>query len=199
MRSENVKKGVSRLPHRSLFKALGYTDVELKKPLIGIVNSANTLIPGHMNLNSIVEAAKEGVLMSGGMVQQFSTIGICDGVAMNHTGMKYSLASREIIADSIEAVVMAHGFDGLVFVPNCDKIVPGMIMAALRLNIPSIVISGGPMLAGRIKDRAIDLSTCFEAVAEYKAGKYSAMILKYLKKKHARPAEAVPVCLQQIL
>ena len=142
-----MKKGVERLPHRSIFKSLGYTDEEIKRPIIGVVNSANELIPGHMHLDSITEAVKAGIRTAGGTPQEFSTIGVCDGVAMNHTGMKYSLATREIIADSIEAVSMAHAFDGLVLVPNCDKIVPGMIMAALRLNIPSIVISGGPMLA----------------------------------------------------
>ena len=173
MRSDNVKKGINRLPHRSLFKALGLTDIEIQKPLIGIVNSANSIIPGHMHLDMIVDAARTGILISGGTPQVFSTIGICDGIAMNHVGMKYSLASREIVADSIESVAIAHGFDGLVLVTNCDKIIPGMIMAALRLNIPSILISGGPMLAGRFKGRFIDLSTCFEAVGSYSTGKYS--------------------------
>ncbi len=173
MRSDIVKKEISRLPHRSLFKALGFIDDDFKKPLIGIVNSANSLIPGHMFLDSISQAVKEGILTSGGVFQEFSTIGICDGIAMNHEGMKYSLASRELIADSIESVVMAHGFDGIVLIPNCDKIIPGMIMAALRLNIPAILISGGPMLAGRFKDKSIDLSNCFEAVGGYAVGKYS--------------------------
>ena len=173
MQSDNVKKGINRLPHRSLFKALGLTDIEIQKPLIGIVNSANSIIPGHMHLDMIVDAARTGILISGGTPQVFSTIGICDGIAMNHVGMKYSLASREIVADSIESVAIAHGFDGLVLVTNCDKIIPGMIMAALRLNIPSILISGGPMLAGRFKGRFIDLSTCFEAVGSYSTGKYS--------------------------
>ncbi len=188
MRSDKVKKGVTRLPHRSLFKALGNIDEDLNRPFIGIVNSANTLIPGHMHLNSVVEAVKEGVLMAGGSPQQFSTIGICDGIAMNHEGMKYSLASRELIADSIESVTMAHGFDGLVLVPNCDKIIPGMMMAALRLNIPAIIISGGPMLAGRLGDRYIDLSNCFEAVSGYKAGKFNKKDLKLLEE------EACPTC-----
>ena len=188
MRSDNIKKGVSRLPHRSLFKALGFTDEEIARPIIGVVNSANTLIPGHMNLDSIVEAVKTGITMSGGTAQEFSTIGICDGVAMNHIGMKYSLASRELIADSIEAVCMAHSFDGLVLVPNCDKIIPGMIMAALRLNIPSILISGGPMLAGKFKGRDIDLSNCFEAVGMYKSGKYSSSDLEEIEN------ESCPTC-----
>ena len=188
LRSDNIKKGVSRLPHRSLFKALGFTDEEIARPIIGVVNSANTLIPGHMNLDSIVEAVKTGITMSGGTAQEFSTIGICDGVAMNHIGMKYSLASRELIADSIEAVCMAHSFDGLVLVPNCDKIIPGMIMAALRLNIPSILISGGPMLAGKFRGRDIDLSNCFEAVGMYKAGKYNLSDLEEIEN------ESCPTC-----
>jgi len=188
LKSEDVKKGISRLPHRSLFKALGMTDQELKRPLIGIVNSANTIIPGHMNLDSIMDAVKTGILIAGGTPQVFSTIGICDGIAMNHTGMKYSLASRELVADSIESVCMAHGFDGLVLIPNCDKIIPGMIMAALRLNIPSILVSGGPMLAGRFKGRRVDLSTCFEAVGSYKTGKYSDEDLVTLEE------EACPTC-----
>ncbi|MBN1298427.1 MAG: dihydroxy-acid dehydratase [Actinobacteria bacterium] len=188
MKSDNVREGISRLPHRSLFKALGYTDAEMKRPLIGIVNSANSVIPGHMYLDNIAEAVKEGVLMAGGTVQTFSTIGICDGIAMNHTGMKYSLASREIVADSIESVAIAQGFDGIVLVTNCDKIVPGMIMAALRLNIPSIVVSGGPMLAGRFKDKSVDLSTCFEAAGSYKTGRYSDEDIKMLEN------EACPTC-----
>jgi len=168
-----MKKGVERIPHRSILKSLGYTDDEIKRPIIGVVNSANELIPGHMHLDSIAEAVKAGRRTAGGTPQEFSTIGICDGVAMNHVGMKYSLASREIIADSIEAVCMGHPFDALVLVTNCDKIVPGMIMAALRLNIPSIVISGGPMLAGRFKEKDIDYSTCYEAIGMYGKGKYS--------------------------
>ena len=188
LRSDNIKKGVSRLPHRSLFKALGFTDEEIARPIIGVVNSANTLIPGHMNLDSIVEAVKTGITMSGGTAQEFSTIGICDGVAMNHIGMKYSLASRELIADSIEAVCMAHSFDGLVLVPNCDKIIPGMIMAALRLNIPSILISGGPMLAGKFKGRDIDFTDCYEAIGMYKAGKYSLSDLEEIEN------ESCPTC-----
>lgn len=188
MKSDDVKKGINRLPHRSLFKALGLTDSEIQKPLIGIVSSANSIIPGHMHLDSIVDAARTGVLISGGTPQIFSTIGICDGIAMNHIGMKYSLASREIVADSIESVAIAHGFDGLVLVPNCDKIIPGMIMAALRLNIPSIVISGGPMLAGRFKGRSVDLNACFEAIGGYRTGKYSDEDIEVLEN------EACPTC-----
>lgn len=168
-----MKKGVERLPHRSIFKSLGYTDEEIRKPIVGVVNSVNELIPGHMHLDSIAGAVKAGIRIAGGTPQEFSTIGVCDGVAMNHIGMKYSLATREIIADSIEAVSMAHPFDGLVLIPSCDKIVPGMIMAALRLNIPSIVISGGPMLAGKFKGEDIDYSTCYEAIGKYKKGKYT--------------------------
>ena len=168
-----MKKGIERIPHRSILKSLGYTDDEIKRPIIGVVNSANELIPGHIHLDSIAEAVKAGIRIAGGTPQEFSTIGICDGVAMNHVGMKYSLASREIIADSIEAVCMGHPFDALVFVTNCDKIVPGMIMAALRLNIPSIVVSGGPMLAGRFKEKDIDYSTCYEAIGMYEKGEYS--------------------------
>jgi len=173
LRSDIMKKGVARLPHRSIFKSLGYTDEEIRRPIIGVVNSVNELIPGHMHLDSIAGAVKAGIRIAGGTPQEFSTIGMCDGVAMNHIGMKYSLATREIIADSIEAVSMAHPFDGLVLIPSCDKIVPGMIMAALRLNIPSIVISGGPMLAGKFKGEDIDYSTCYEAIGKYKKGKYT--------------------------
>jgi len=188
LRSDDVKKGITRVPHRSLFKALGYTSREIEMPLIGIVNSANSLIPGHMHLDSIVNSVRDGVLISGGTPQVFSTIGICDGIAMNHLGMKYSLASRELIADSIESVCMAHGFDGLVLVPNCDKIIPGMLMAALRINIPSILISGGPMLAGRFRGRSVDLSNCYEAVGSYQTGKYSTEDLEELEE------EACPTC-----
>jgi dihydroxy-acid dehydratase len=170
LRSDSMKKGISRLPHRSIFKSLGFTDQEIKRPIIGVVNSFNELIPGHIHLDSITKAAKAGIMMAGGTPQEFCTIGVCDGVAMNHVGMKYSLATREIIADSIEAVAMAHPFDGLVLVPCCDKIVPGMIMAALRLNIPALVISGGPMMAGRFHGEDIDYSTCYEAIGKYQKG-----------------------------
>lgn len=173
MRSDSVKKGASKAPHRSLFKGAGLTEDELNKPLIGIVTSQNDIIPGHIHLGNIVEGVKSGVLANGGTPLVFPTIGVCDGIAMGHVGMKYSLATRELIADSIECMVKAHGFDALVLVPNCDKIVPGMIMAALRLNIPSVVVSGGPMLAGKMKDEAISLSTMFEAVGAYEANKIS--------------------------
>jgi len=188
LRSDIMKKGVERLPHRSIFKSLGYTDEEIGKLIIGVVNSANELIPGHMHLNSIAEAVKAGIRIGGGTPQEFSTIGVCDGVAMNHVGMKYSLATREIIADSIEAVAMAHPFDGLVLISSCDKIVPGMIMAALRLNIPAILISGGPMLSGKFKGEYIDYNSCYEAIGKYKKGKYTEEDLKSIEE------EACPTC-----
>jgi len=164
-----MKSGLEKAPHRSLFKAMGYTDLEIKRPLIGIANSANEIIPGHIHLNKIVKAVKAGVYMAGGTPIEFSTIGVCDGIAMNHEGMKYSLPSRELIADSVEIMAKAHPFDGLVLVPNCDKIVPGMLMAALRVNIPTIIISGGPMLAGNYQGNEIDLITVFEGVGKVKA------------------------------
>lgn len=171
MRSNRVKQGVERAPHRSLFKAMGYTDEEISRPLIGIANSKNEIIPGHMNLDKIAEAVKAGIRMAGGTPIEFSTIGVCDGIAMGHLGMKYSLASRELIADSVETVALAHGFDGLVMIPNCDKVVPGMLMAAARVNIPTVVVSGGPMMAGRVNEKNVSLSNVFEAVGAVKAGK----------------------------
>ncbi|NQT09894.1 MAG: dihydroxy-acid dehydratase [Desulfobacteraceae bacterium] len=175
MKSDIVKKGIERAPHRSLFKSMGYTDAELKRPLIGIANSANAIIPGHIHLDKIVEAVKAGVYMGGGTPVEFGTIGVCDGIAMNHTGMKYSLASRELIADSIEVMATAHAFDAMVMVVNCDKIVPGMLMAAARLDLPAIVISGGPMLAGDNPNQTeagkIDLVTVFEAVGAVLSGR----------------------------
>jgi len=170
MRSDAMKKGPEKAPHRSLFKAMGYTQSELDRPIVGIANSFNELIPGHINLDKIAEAVKAGVRLAGGTPMEFSTIGVCDGIAMNHAGMRYSLASRELIADSVEIMAMAHPFDALVLIPNCDKIIPGMLMAALRLNIPTIMVSGGPMLAGRIGNKAIDLISVFEAVGSLKAG-----------------------------
>ena len=148
-----LKTGITRAPSRALFKAMGVTDEEIARPLIGIANSANELVPGHIHLDRIVEAVKAGIRMSGGTPLEFSTIGVCDGLAMGHVGMKYSLASRELIADSVEIMAIAHPFDGIVLVPNCDKVVPGMLMAALRLNIPAVVISGGPMMTGRFKGK----------------------------------------------
>ncbi len=170
MRSDGMKKGLERAPHRSLFKALGLTDREIERPMIGIANSANELIPGHLHLHQISEAVKAGIRMAGGTPLEFFTIGICDGIVMGHEGMKYSLSSRELIADSVESMAMAYPFDGLVLITNCDKIVPGMLMAAARLDIPSIVISGGPMLAGEFQGRKIDLITVFEYVGKAKVG-----------------------------
>jgi dihydroxy-acid dehydratase len=181
MRSDAMKKGIEKSPHRSLFKAMGYTDEEIARPLIGIVNSANEIIPGHIHLNQIAQAVKAGVRMSGGTPMEFSTIGVCDGIAMNHEGMKYSLASRELIADSVEVMARAHPFDALVLIPNCDKIVPGMLMAMLRLNIPAIMVSGGPMLTGRWRKKDVHLISVFEGVGEVKAGTMKARDLLELE------------------
>lgn len=170
MISDRVKKGPDKTPHRSLFKAMGYTDEELSRPLIGVVNAKSEVIPGHIHLNKIAEAVKTGIRMAGGTPIEVPAIGVCDGIAMGHIGMHYSLPSRELIADSVETLALAHGFDGLVLVPNCDKVVPGMLMAAARLNIPSIVCSGGPMLAGRMDCEKLSLSKTFEAVGAYEAG-----------------------------
>lgn len=188
MRSDIVKKGPTRCAHRSLFHAMGYGPEDLAKPLIGICNSFNEVIPGHIHLRDIAAAAKLGVAAAGGTPLEFPAIGVCDGIAMGHTGMKYSLASRELIADSIEAVAMASGFDGLVLIPNCDKVVPGMLMAAARLNIPSIVVSGGPMLAGRYHGYDISVSQSFEAAGKFAAGEMDASEMALLE------TEACPSC-----
>lgn len=171
MNSNRIKNGIEKAPHRSLLKALGLTDTEIKKPIIGIVNSQNEVVPGHIHLDTIAEAVKKGVIAAGGTPLEFPTIAVCDGIAMNHLGMKYSLASRELIADSVEIMAITHAFDALVFIPNCDKVVPGMLMAAARLNLPAIFVSGGPMLAGKMADEFISLSTAFEAVGAAGAGK----------------------------
>lgn len=181
MRSDLMKKGLERAPHRSLYKAMGYTNEELAGPMIGVVNSANEIIPGHIHLNTITEAAKAGIRMAGGTPVTFPTIGVCDGIAMGHAGMKYSLASRELIADSIEIMATAHPFDGLILVTNCDKIVPGMLMAALRLNIPAIVISGGPMMAGTHNGNCVDLISVFEGVGSVKLGSMTQEMLDELE------------------
>lgn len=170
MRSDRMKKGLERAPHRSLFKGIGLTDREINQPIIGIANSANEVIPGHLHLHQISEAVKAGIRMAGGTPLEFFTIGICDGIIMGHEGMKYSLSSRELIADSVESMAMAYPFDGLVLIPNCDKIVPGMMMAAARLDIPAILISGGPMLAGQYHGKEIDLITVFEWIGRVKTG-----------------------------
>ena len=172
MRSDNVKKGAERAPHRSLFNALGMTEEELERPLIGVVNSYNEIVPGHMNLDKITEAVKKGIYMAGGVAVEVPAIAVCDGIAMNHTGMKYSLVTRDLIADSTECLATAHQFDGLVMIPNCDKNVPGLLMAAARLNIPTIFVSGGPMMSGlELRGKKTCLSSLFEAVGQYNAGK----------------------------
>jgi dihydroxy-acid dehydratase len=176
LRSDSVKKGMARAPHRSLLRAVGLTDRDLNQPFIGIVNSFNEVVPGHIHLNAIAEAVKGGVRSADGTPLEFNTIGVCDGIAMGHLGMKYSLPSRELIADSVETMAQAHAFDALVFIPNCDKIIPGMLMAAARLNIPSIFISGGPMLAGRLASRPgekFDVNTMFVGVGKVKVGQMS--------------------------
>ncbi|HNQ45504.1 MAG TPA: dihydroxy-acid dehydratase [Syntrophorhabdus sp.] len=170
MRSDKMKKGIEKAPHRSLFSAMGYLPDELERPIIGVANSANELIPGHIHLHRVSQAVKDGIRLAGGTPMEFSTIGICDGIAMNHEGMKYSLGSRELVCDSVEVMAKAYPFDGLVLIPNCDKIIPGMMMAALRLNIPCILISGGPMLAGRFKGRPVDLISVFEGVGKVAGG-----------------------------
>ena len=171
MVKDTIVEGFNNAPHRSLYHALGLTKEELSRPIVGIVSSYNEIVPGHMNLDKITEAVKLGVAMAGGTPIVFPAIAVCDGIAMGHTGMKYSLVTRDLIADSTEAMVMAHGFDGLVMIPNCDKNVPGLLMAAARLNIPSIFVSGGPMLAGRVGGKKTSLSSMFEAVGAYAAGK----------------------------
>ncbi len=180
MRSNLMKQGLEKYPHRSLLKAMGLTDREIDQPIIGVANSYNEFIPGHIHLDKITQAAKAGVRLNGGTPLEFGVIGVCDGLAMHHAGMKYSLPSRELIADSIEIMATAHPVDGLILVANCDKIIPGMLMAALRLNIPAILISGGPMLAGRYKGKAVDLITVFEGVGAVKGGKIDEAELKEL-------------------
>ncbi len=170
MRSDKVTKGVEKAPMRSLFYAMGYTKEDLERPLIGVVSAKSEIVPGHMHLDKVAEAVKAGVRMAGGTPVEVPAIGVCDGIAMGHIGMKYSLASRELIADSVETMAMAHAFDGLVLVPNCDKIVPGMIMAAVRMNLPAVVCSGGPMMSGLVNGEETSLSKMFEAVGARKAG-----------------------------
>ena len=166
MNSDKAKAGFQRSPHRSLLKAAGYSDWEIERPWIGIANSYNAIIPGHIHLRTIVEAVKAGIYAAGGLPIEFPVIGVCDGIAMNHEGMKFSLPSRELIMDSVEIMARGHAFDGLVLVPNCDKIIPGMAMAAAKLNIPAVVISGGPMMAGSHKGKALDLNSVFEGVGK---------------------------------
>ena len=170
MRSDNVKEGTQQAPHRSLFNALGFTQEEMKKPMVGIVSSYNEIVPGHMNLDKIVDAVKLGVAEAGGVPVVFPAIAVCDGIAMGHVGMKYSLVTRDLIADSTECMALAHQFDALVMVPNCDKNVPGLLMAAARINVPTVFVSGGPMLAGHVKGQKRSLSSMFEAVGSHAAG-----------------------------
>ncbi len=192
MKSDQVKTGIERAPHRALLKSCGYTQDEIDRPLIGVANSANTVIPGHVHLNTLAEAVKAGIYMAGGTPVEFGVIGVCDGIAMNHQGMKYSLGSRELIADSVEIMAIAHGLDAMVMIPNCDKIVPGMLMAAARVDLPTIFISGGPMLAGERQtpsgQQRIDLITVFEAVGAVKSGKMSEDELTSIEN------EACPTC-----
>ncbi|MCH4166356.1 MAG: dihydroxy-acid dehydratase [Megasphaera sp.] len=187
MRSDVVKKGITRTAHRTLFHAMGYTDEELERPLIGVVNAFNEIIPGHIHLREIAQAVKLGVAAAGGTPIEFPAIGICDGIAMGHNGMKYPLASRELICDSIEAMANAHAFDGLVMIPNCDKIVPGMLMAAGRVNIPTVVVSGGPMLAGRYHGKDISVSTMFEAAGKVESGQMTEETMHELEECKACP------------
>jgi len=183
MNSVTVKKGTARAPHRSLLKSLGLNDEDIRKPWIGIANAWNEVVPGHTHLDRVAAAVKAGVLAAGGTPFEFGVIGVCDGLAMGHEGMRYSLPSRELIADSLEVMIRAHGFDGLVLVTNCDKITPGMLMAAARLNVPSVLVSGGPMLAGRVGERAVSLSDVFEAVGSVQAGRLRPAALKELENR----------------
>ena len=179
-----MKKGLEKAPHRSLLYALGLTKEEIDRPIIGVVNSASEVVPGHMHLDKIAEAVKAGIRMAGGTPLEFPAIAVCDGIAMNHEGMRFSLPSRDYIADSCEIMARAHSFDGLVFIPNCDKTVPGMLMAMMRLNLPSILVSGGPMLPGYAADgKHADLISVFEAVGGYKAGKLSAEELQQMEER----------------
>jgi len=188
MRSDKMKKGLERAPHRSLFKAMGYTDEELERPLIGVANSFNEIIPGHIHLRQVVDAVKAGIRSAGGTPIEFGGIGVCDGIAMNHLGMRYSLASRELIADSVEVMAQGHPFDGMVLVPSCDKITPGMLMAMLRLDIPAIAVTGGPMLTGDWRGRKVNLITVFEGIGQVRAGKLAESDLAELEE------EACPTC-----
>ena len=190
MRSDAVKTGTQQAPHRSLFNALGMTKEEMDRPLVGIVSSYNEIVPGHMNLDKITQAVKLGVAMAGGTPVMFPAIAVCDGIAMGHVGMKYSLVTRDLIADSTEAMAMAHQFDALVMIPNCDKNVPGLLMAAARLNVPTVFVSGGPMLAGHLNGHKTSLSSMFEAVGAYAAGKLDEDGLT----EHTEEMKTCPTC-----
>ena len=187
MKSDNVKKGMQQAPHRSLFNALGFTEEEMNKPMVGIVSSYNEIVPGHMNLDKIVNAVKLGVAEAGGVPVVFPAIAVCDGIAMGHIGMKYSLVTRDLIADSTECMALAHQFDALVMVPNCDKNVPGLLMAAARINVPTVFVSGGPMLAGHVQGKKRSLSSMFEAVGSYAAGTMTEDdVREYEEKVHSK-------------
>jgi dihydroxy-acid dehydratase len=188
VRSDEIKQGVARAPHRALLRALGVGDAEMEKPFIGIANAFSEIVPGHVHLHSVVDAVKAGVRGAGGVPFEFGVMGICDGIAMNHQGMHYSLPSRELIADTVESMAVAHAFDALVLVPTCDKIVPGMLMAAMRLNVPAIMVSGGPMLAGHLEGRVVDLNSVFEGVGRHQAGVLDDASLKALE------CNACPTC-----
>ena len=195
MRSSNVTQGVDRAPNRSLFAALGLTPEELNRPLVGVVCSYNEIVPGHMNLDKIAEAVKAGVRMAGGTPIEFPAIAVCDGIAMGHIGMKYSLVTRDLICDSTECMATAHQFDALVMIPNCDKNVPGLLMAAARINVPTIFVSGGPMLAGHLKDgRRTCLSHMFEAVGAYHAGTLDEAGVEDYTENACHPAAPAPAC-----
>ena len=197
MRSDAVKTGMQQAPHRSLFNALGMTQEEMERPLVGIVSSYNEIVPGHMNLDKIVNAVKQGVAMAGGTPIMFPAIAVCDGIAMGHIGMKYSLVTRDLIADSTEAMAMAHQFDALVMVPNCDKNVPGLLMAAARLNVPTVFVSGGPMLAGHVQGQKTKPFQYVRGSRILRSRNYDRRrCRKNLKIKYARPAVPVPVCIQ---
>ena len=188
MRSDEIKQGLARAPHRSLLRALGVSDAEMERPFIGVVNAFSEVVPGHLHLRSVVDAVKAGVRSGGGVPMEFGVMGICDGLAMNHRGMLYSLPSRELIADTVESMTIAHAFDALVLVPCCDKIVPGMLMAAMRLNVPAIMVGGGAMLAGHLEGRTLDLNSVFEAVGQHQAGKLDDEGLKAIE------CNACPTC-----
>ena len=197
MKSDNVKSGIQQAPHRSLFYALGYTKEELERPLVGIVSSFNEIVPGHMNLDKITEAVKTGVLLAGGTPVVFPAIAVCDGIAMGHEGMKYSLVTRDLIADSTECMALAHQFDALVMIPNCDKNVPGLLMAAARVNVPTIFVSGGPMLSGKLDGKRTCLSSMFEAVGAYHAGKMSMEEVEAYENAACPTCAPAPECILQ--
>ena len=196
MISDNARSGMQQAPARSLFNALGFTAEEMKKPMIGIVSSYNEIVPGHMNIDKIVNAVKLGVAEAGGVPVVFPAIAVCDGIAMGHVGMKYSLVTRDLIADSTECMAIAHQFDGLVMVPNCDKNVPGMLMAAARINVPTVFVSGGPMLAGHVKDARQAFQACLRQLAHIQQVRFRLKSLTNMRIRHALHAVHAQVCIQ---